>query len=150
MEVADKGWLMIKIGVSGWTFLLVLAHLGNPRQSAIKWLLLMVVVTNLSLIYFIIILLTFLNIYGPLLNSKWHTTVSRYLPLQHHINSIDRTWLRRMSNAFWWQLWCCCHEYLSYHLINITLNTRHPTNNYIIWPMDIGHLFTPGNFYLLL
>jgi len=33
MEEADKGWLMTTIGVSGWMFLLVLAHPGCPRQS---------------------------------------------------------------------------------------------------------------------
>ena len=31
-----KGWLMITIGVSGWKFVLVLAHLGSPGQRAIK------------------------------------------------------------------------------------------------------------------
>ena len=33
MEEADKGWLMTTIGVSGWTFLLVPAHPGCPRQN---------------------------------------------------------------------------------------------------------------------
>jgi len=41
MEEADKGWLMLKIGVSGWMFLLVPAYLGNPGQRAIKQLLLL-------------------------------------------------------------------------------------------------------------
>jgi len=31
MEEADKGWLMIKIGVSEWMFLLVPAHPGSPE-----------------------------------------------------------------------------------------------------------------------
>jgi len=35
-EDANKGWLMITIGVSGWMFLLVLAHLGSPGQRAVK------------------------------------------------------------------------------------------------------------------
>jgi len=33
MEEADKGWLMITIRASGWMFLLVLGHLGCPRQN---------------------------------------------------------------------------------------------------------------------
>jgi len=33
MDEADKGWLMTTIGVSGWMFLLVPAHLGCPRQN---------------------------------------------------------------------------------------------------------------------
>jgi len=40
MEEADNGWLMIRIGVSGWIFLLVPTHMGSPRQRAMKWLLL--------------------------------------------------------------------------------------------------------------
>jgi len=40
MEKADKGWLMVRIGVSRWIFLLVLAHLGSPGQRATKPLLL--------------------------------------------------------------------------------------------------------------
>jgi len=41
MQEADKGWLMIRIGVSRWMFLLVPAHLGSPRQRPIKQLLLL-------------------------------------------------------------------------------------------------------------
>jgi len=41
MEEADKGWLMIRIDVSGYVFLLVPAHLGSRRQKAIKQLLLL-------------------------------------------------------------------------------------------------------------
>jgi len=33
MEEADKGWLMTTVGVSGWMFLLVPAHLGCPEQN---------------------------------------------------------------------------------------------------------------------
>jgi len=40
MVDADKGWLMISFGVSGWMFLLAPAHPGSPGQRAIKWLLL--------------------------------------------------------------------------------------------------------------
>ena len=40
MDEADKGWLMIMIGVSGWTFLLVPAHPGCPRQMHWSWWLL--------------------------------------------------------------------------------------------------------------
>ena len=32
MEEVDKGRLVIRMGVSGWMFLLVLAHLGSPGQ----------------------------------------------------------------------------------------------------------------------
>jgi len=40
MEEADKGWLMIRIGVNGWMFILVLlAHRGSRGQRAVKWLL---------------------------------------------------------------------------------------------------------------
>jgi len=39
MEEADKGWFMIRIGVSGWMFLLVLAHPSSPGQRAVKRLL---------------------------------------------------------------------------------------------------------------
>jgi len=42
MEKADKGWLMIRIGVSGGMFLLVLAHPGSLGQRAIKRLLLFI------------------------------------------------------------------------------------------------------------
>jgi len=41
MEEADKGWLMIRIGVNGWIFLLVPAHLGSTEQKAVKQLLLL-------------------------------------------------------------------------------------------------------------
>jgi len=40
-EEADKGWLMITIGVSGWMFLLVLAYPGSPGKRAVKRLLLL-------------------------------------------------------------------------------------------------------------
>jgi len=33
MEEADKGRWMTTVGVSGWTFLMVPAHPGCPRQS---------------------------------------------------------------------------------------------------------------------
>ena len=36
MEEDDKGCLMIRMGVSGWMFLLVPAHSGSPRQKAVK------------------------------------------------------------------------------------------------------------------
>ena len=38
MEEVDTGCLKITMGVSGWIFLLVPAHLGSPGQRAIKWL----------------------------------------------------------------------------------------------------------------
>ena len=41
MEKADKGWRVIRIGVSGWMFILVPAHMGSPKQRAIKQLLLL-------------------------------------------------------------------------------------------------------------
>jgi len=41
MEEADKGWLMIKIVVSGWMFLLVPAYPGNHGQRVVKRLLLL-------------------------------------------------------------------------------------------------------------
>jgi len=40
MEEADKGWLMIRGGVSGWLFLLVPAQPGCPSQRTVKRLLL--------------------------------------------------------------------------------------------------------------
>jgi len=40
MEEADKDWMMIRL-VCGWTFLLVPAHPGSPRQRAAKRLLLL-------------------------------------------------------------------------------------------------------------
>jgi len=40
-DEADKGWLMIRRGVSEGMFLLVLAHQGNLRQRAIKRFLLL-------------------------------------------------------------------------------------------------------------
>jgi len=39
MEEADKDWMMMRM-VGGWMFLLVPAHPGNPKQRAIKRLLL--------------------------------------------------------------------------------------------------------------
>ena len=36
MEEADKGCLVIRMGVSGSMFLLVPAHPGSPGQSGIK------------------------------------------------------------------------------------------------------------------
>jgi len=36
MEEDDKGCPMIKMGVSGWVFLLVLAYPGSPGQKAVK------------------------------------------------------------------------------------------------------------------
>ena len=35
-EEVDKGCLMIRMGVSGWVFLLVPAYPGSPGQRAIK------------------------------------------------------------------------------------------------------------------
>jgi len=35
-EDGDEGWLVIRIGVSGWMFLLVPAHPGSPGQRAVK------------------------------------------------------------------------------------------------------------------
>jgi len=32
MEEADKGWLMIRIGLCEWLFLPVLAHPGKPDK----------------------------------------------------------------------------------------------------------------------
>ena len=40
MKEADKGWVMVRIGVSGCMFLLLLAHPGSLGQRAVKWLLL--------------------------------------------------------------------------------------------------------------
>ena len=36
MEEDDKGCPMIRMGVSGWMFLLVPAYPGSPRQKAVK------------------------------------------------------------------------------------------------------------------
>jgi len=36
MEEDDKGCTMIRMGVSGWMFLLVLAYPGSPGQKAVK------------------------------------------------------------------------------------------------------------------
>jgi len=36
MEEADKDWMMIRM-VGGWVFLLVPAHPGSPKQTAVKW-----------------------------------------------------------------------------------------------------------------
>ena len=36
MEDGDKGCPMIRMGVSGWMFLLVPAYPGSPKQKAIK------------------------------------------------------------------------------------------------------------------
>ena len=36
MEEVDKGCPVIKIGVSGWMFLLVQAYPGGPRPKAVK------------------------------------------------------------------------------------------------------------------
>jgi len=38
MEEVDRGCPMIRMGVSGWMFLLVLAHPGSPAQTAVKQL----------------------------------------------------------------------------------------------------------------
>jgi len=38
MEEVDKGCPMTRIGVSGWVFLLVLAHPGSPGPKNVKWL----------------------------------------------------------------------------------------------------------------
>jgi len=47
MEEVQKGCLMIRMGVSGWMFLLVPAHLGSPGQRAVKQLCVCVCVTSL-------------------------------------------------------------------------------------------------------
>ena len=41
MEKDDKGSTMIRMGVSGWMFLLVPAYPGCPGQTTVKWLLLL-------------------------------------------------------------------------------------------------------------
>ena len=38
MEEDDKGCPIIRMGVSGWMFLLVPAYPGSPGQKAVKWL----------------------------------------------------------------------------------------------------------------
>ena len=38
MDEVDKWRLMMRIGVSGWMFLLVLAHPGSPGSTAVKQL----------------------------------------------------------------------------------------------------------------
>ena len=38
MEEADKGYPIIRMGVSGWMFLLVPACPGSPGPTAVKWL----------------------------------------------------------------------------------------------------------------
>jgi len=38
MEAVDKGYPMIRTGVSGWMFLLVPAYPGRPRQKVVKQL----------------------------------------------------------------------------------------------------------------
>jgi len=47
MEEADKDWMMIR-KVGGWVFLLVPAHPGSPGQRAIKWSLLLLLLSLLS------------------------------------------------------------------------------------------------------
>jgi len=44
MEKGDKGSTLTRMGVSGCMFLLVPAYPGRPGQTAVKWLLLLVVV----------------------------------------------------------------------------------------------------------
>ena len=46
MEKGDKGSTLTRMGVSGWTFLLVPAYPGCPGQTAIKWLLLLFIKTE--------------------------------------------------------------------------------------------------------
>ena len=41
MEKGDKGSTLTRMGVSGWMFLLVPAYMGCPGQTAVKWLLLL-------------------------------------------------------------------------------------------------------------
>jgi len=41
MEKGDKGSMLTRMGVSGWMFLLVPAYPGCPGQTAVKWLLLL-------------------------------------------------------------------------------------------------------------
>ena len=41
MEKGDKGSTLTRMGVSGWMFLLVPAYPGCPGQTAVKWLLLL-------------------------------------------------------------------------------------------------------------
>jgi len=45
MEKDDKGSTMIRMGVSGWMFLLVPAYLGCPRSKAVKRSLLLLYIT---------------------------------------------------------------------------------------------------------
>ena len=49
MEEDDKGCPMIRMGVSGWVFLLVPAYPGCPRPKAIKRLCVCVVVVQFQL-----------------------------------------------------------------------------------------------------
>jgi len=52
MGEADKGWLMIRIGVSEWMFLLIQAYPGNPGQRTIKWLLLLLCTYHIHIYIF--------------------------------------------------------------------------------------------------
>jgi len=49
MEKGDKGSMLTRMGVSGWMFLLVPAYPGCPGQTAVKWLLLLLLLFLLGL-----------------------------------------------------------------------------------------------------
>ena len=61
MEKGDKGCTLDRMGVSGLMFLLVPAYPGGPGQTAVKWLLLLLLystiimkVSNAQYIYVLI------------------------------------------------------------------------------------------------
>ena len=72
MEEADKDWMMIRM-LSGWVFLLVLAHPGSPGQKAVKRLLLLLL-QSLYLVKICIDLLSGHRIIGVLI---WGGRVSQ-------------------------------------------------------------------------
>ena len=69
MQEVDKV-CVIKMGASGWMFLLVLAHQGNPRQRAIIWLR----VCSLTVILLIWPATSLKIVHLALWTKPWHTS----------------------------------------------------------------------------
>ena len=70
MEEGDKGCPMIRIGASGWMFLLVPAYPGSPRQKAVKRLCVCVCVVNGNIVH---------------LNDVWAVQLNWFVPGLHGV-----------------------------------------------------------------
>ena len=88
MEKGDKGSTMIRMGVSGWMFLLVPAYPGCPGSKAVKQ----------SLLLLLLLLMT---------SVLWHC----WLGVKKSIRSVKKIWVMRCSCGYLSGVMCRLYPY---------------------------------------